>query len=59
VKRSTPVHVKRINNAPDILISDSGEPLSLQLAATSGVTLVVDDEAGTFTLTVPDSVVEE
>jgi hypothetical protein len=62
MKQSTPVHVKRTPDAPDVLISDSGEPLNLHLAGSAdltGVSLVVDEEAGTFTLTIPDAEAEE
>lgn len=62
--RSTPVHFKKVANAPAILVDDTGHPLNLSLGESSGgntegITLVVDEELGTFTLTVPDAQVEE
>lgn len=56
---STSVHFKKIADAPATLVNDSGQPIKLSLGNAEGATLVVDEESGIFTLTVPDTEVEE
>jgi hypothetical protein len=55
MRRNTSVHFKQTENAPDTLVNDSGDPLNLVLGGVGGVTLIVDEESGIFTLTISDS----
>lgn len=58
MKRNTPVYIKELDDGTNVFIGKDGLSInltSLNPPENAGVTLVVDEETGMFTLTVPDT----